>query len=1154
MLDKIKEFKPSSWAIENKMTVYLVTIFICFAGIMAYNALPKENFPDITVPTFYINTINGGNSPTNIENTITKPIEKRLKAVSGIKKFTSTSLQDVSVIVVEFNTDVKVEAAKQKVKDAVDEARGDMPNTLTKEPMIKEIAFSEIPIMYINVAGNYDLNQLKKYAESLEDRLEGLKELNDVKLVGALDREIQVNVDVYKLQAAQLTLGDIQRAIAQENISISGGNISLDGMKPTLSIKSEFKEPSEIGDIIVTSQVGAKVFIKDIAQVVDSYKEQESYSSTNGKNVITLNVIKRSGENLIDAADKIKKIIKEMKTTEFPEGLDITVSGDQSNKTKVTLHDLINTIIIGFILVTIVLMFFMGVNNALFVALSVPLSMFISFLIMPSIGFSFNMIVLFSFILALGIVVDDAIVVIENTHRLFDDGRRDIKTAAKMAVGEVFMPVLSGTITTLAPFIPLAFWTGIIGKFMYFLPVTLIIALLASLFVAYIINPVFAVDFMKPHAEEAKQYGKLTKKARLRLLLYGIVALIAHLGGSHGVGNFVIFLAFFMVLNRLWLYKAIRAWQFNIWPGFVKRYTQLLAWCLRKPWRPVLYVILLFIFSLVLFSVRTPKIVFFPSGDPNNVYVYVRLPEGTNPAVTDSVMRKVENKVYGVIGRNNKIVESMISNVTIGVTDPADGDQNSYPNRGKIAISFVEYERRHGESTTKYLQQLQALKWDIPAAEIVVNKERSGPPTPKPVSLEIIGEDFDELVMNSDGLKKFLIAQKIEGVSGLKSDFVSNKPEIVFNIDRERALREGLSTSQLAMEIRGAVYGIEASKFRDVDDEYPIQLRYQADQRDNIETIRNLKITYRDMNMGGVVRSVPLASVCDIKYDYTYAGIKRKNNKRVITISSDVKDGYNANEVVAKVEAAMKKFTPKGAVEVKFSGDKEDQQATMSFLGNAMLTAVGLMLLVLVGLFNSLGKPIIILTEIVLSIVGVLIGVSVFKMDMSIVMTGIGIVALGGIVVRNGILLVEFAEFSREGGMNLYDATLEAGRTRMTPVILTATAAILGLIPLAIGLNINFETLFSELNPHIFFGGDSVAFFGPLSWTMIFGLFFATALTLLLIPSMYLIAERLKRKSAIILDHFDLPRATMYIPFFILVLRLILAIRRKKLDYGNLDY
>ncbi len=1154
MLDKIKEFKPSSWAIDNKITIYLVTIFITLFGIMAYNSLPKENFPDITVPTIYINTVNAGNSPTNIENTLTKPIEKRLKSISGVKKFTSTSLQDVSVIVVEFHTDVKVDIAKQKVKDAVDEARTDMPQTLTREPMIKEIAFSEIPIMYINIAGNYDLKQLKKYAEDLQDRIEGLKEINEVKIVGALDREIQVNVDAYKLQAAQLTLGDIQRAIAQENLSITGGNVPINGMKPTLSIKSEFKDPKEIEDIIVTSAVGAKLFIKDIAEVKDSFLEKESYSSSKGKNVITLNIIKRSGENLIDAADKIKEVIADMKKKEFPQALDITVSGDQSAKTKTTLQDLINTIIIGFILVTIVLMFFMGVTNALFVALSVPLSMFIAFLIMPSIGFTFNMIVLFAFLLALGIVVDDAIVVIENTHRLFNNGKRDIKTAAKMAAGEVFLPVLTGTITTLAPFIPLAFWSGIIGKFMYFLPITLIISLLASLFVAYIINPVFAVDFMKSHEEEAKDHGKISRKGKMQLILYGVITLLCYMGGHPGIGNFVVFLAFFLVLHRLWLYRVIELWQFKVWPAFVKRYVKVLEWCLRKPWRPLGLVIVLFIFSLMFFKARGPKVVFFPQGDPNNVYVYLKLPEGTDPAVTNDVMRKIEKKVYTVIAENDPVVESMISNVTIGVTDPRDGDQNSYPNKGKIAINFVDFEKRHGKSTTDYLTKLQAMKWDIPGAEITVNKEQAGPPQAKPISIEIKGDDFDDLVKNADALKKFLNEAKIEGVDNLKSDFVSNKPEIIFDIDRERAQREGISTQQLAMEIRGAVFGIEATKFRDVDDEYPVQVRYKYDQRIDLETIRNLKITYRDMNMGGLVRSVPISAVCDIRYDNTYAGIKRKNNTRIITLSADVKEGFNPNEVVAKIQQVMKGFNSTGSSTVKFAGQQEDQAETMGFLGRAMMIAVFLMLLVLVGLFNSLGKPLIILSEILFSIIGVLIGVAAFKMDMSIIMTGVGIIALGGIVVRNGILLVEFAEFAREGGMSLYEATVEAGRTRMTPVVLTAIAAVLGLIPLAVGLNINFETLFTHLNPHIFFGGDSVVFWGPLSWTMIFGLIFATILTLLLIPSMYLITERLKRKSSIILDHFGLPRVCMYIPFFILICTLILAIQRKKLEFGDLDH
>jgi len=396
--------------------------------------------------------------------------------------------------------------------------------------------------------------------------------------------------------------------------------------------------------------------------------------------------------------------------------------------------------------------------------------------------------------------------------------------------------------------------------------------------------------------------------------------------------------------------------------------------------------------------------------------------------------------------------------------------------------------------------------------------------------------------------------QKIDGVENLKSDFESSKPEIVFNIDRERANREGVSTQAIALEIRNAVFGWEVSKFRDENDQYPIQLRYKYDQRNNIEALRNLKITFRDMNMGGILRSVPLSSFADVKYSNTYGGIKRKMQKRVITLSSNVSEGFNPNEVVAKVQAAASGFKAEGKVVLDFTGEQAEQEETAGFLSNAMLISLGLILLILVTQFNSIGKPFIILTEIFFSIIGVLLGTAIFKMDMSIVMTGIGIVALAGIVVRNGILLVEFAEMARANGATLWDATVDAGRTRMTPVILTSIAAILGLIPLAVGLNIDFETLFATGNPHLYFGGDSVVFWGPLSWTMIFGLSFATFLTLLLVPAMYLLSERLKRKSVIILNHLGLPSVIMYVPFFILIMRLVLYIKGTKLEYGNLDY
>ncbi len=1149
-----KQFKPSSWAIDNKTAIYIVVIIITLMGISSYNSLPKESFPDIVVPKFFISTVYAGNSPSNIENTITKPLEKKLKSIPGVKKLTSNSMQDVSLITVEFNTSVTIDKARQQIKDKVDEAKSDLPTGLTRQPFVKELAFSELPIMYINIAGDMDLQKLKEYADDLKDKIEGLKEITEVKMVGAPDREIQVNLDMYKMQSLQLGMQDLERAIGSENVTISGGQIPMDGTKRTISVKNEFKTIDELSNLIISSQSGARVYLKDFAQIVDTVAETQSYARLGGKNVITLNVIKRAGENLISASDKIKEAIDELKETQFPKNIDIKITADQSDKTKLTLHDLINTIIIGFILVTLILMFFMGVTNALFVALSVPLSMFIAFIFMPTMGFSLNMIVLFAFLLALGIVVDDAIVVIENTHRIFDNGKMDIKIAAKKAAGEVFLPVLSGTITTLAPFIPLAFWPGIIGKFMFFLPVTLIVTLLASLFVAYIINPVFAVDFMKPHHEEFKSYGKITRKAWLRLLLYAVVAIVFYIGGSIAYGNLMIFFAVFMIVHRLFLYKVIENFQTKAWPSFQRGYTNLLIWGLKRPYALLGYTVLLFGFSIFLMAVRSPNVVFFPEGDPNNVFVYVKLPEGTDPSKTNEVMKLVEKKVNTIVGENNPVVSSIITNVTIGVTDPQDEDQSSYSNRGKIAINFVEFSERNGQSTMKYLKELQTTKWNIAGAEITANKEQSGPPVAKPINIEIKGDKFEELVENAKNLKRFLQESDVPGVADLKTDFVDNKPEIVFDIDRERANREGISTVQLAMEIRKAVFGIDnPSKFRDANDEYPIQLRYNYDQRTNVEQIKNLNITFRDMNMGGMLRSVPLSAFCDIRYENTYGGIKRKQNKRVITLSSDVLEGFNANNVVAKLEQVAKEYKPTGAVEVKFTGQQEEQAETGAFLGGAMMSAIGIILLVLVIQFNSIGKPIIILSEIVLSVIGVLLGTAIFKMDMSIVMTGIGIVALAGIVVRNGILLVEFAEEERLKGISLYEAIVDAGRTRMTPVILTAFAAILGLIPLAVGLNIDFEGLLAHGSPHIHFGGDNVVFWGPLSWTMIFGLAFATFLTLLLVPAMYLIAERLKRKAEVILVHFDLPKVIMYVPFFVLVCQIILLIQGKKLDYGNLD-
>ena len=766
--------------------------------------------------------------------------------------------------------------------------------------------------------------------------------------------------------------------------------------------------------------------------------------------------------------------------------------------------------IIGFILVTLILMFFMGATNAIFVAMSVPLSSFIAFLFLPTLGFTLNMMVLFSFLLALGIVVDDAIVVIENTHRIFDNGKVPIKKAAKFAAGEVFLPVFSGTMVVLAPFFPLMFWPGVIGGFMFFLPVTLIVTLLASLFVAYIINPVFAVDFMEKHEHEGE--SKFSRGFKITTVIFAAVALMSYVTGAKGMGNFVVTLFALYALHKFFLASVIRGFQTNVWPRVQNLYMRMIS-RLLVGWGPALVVIgivCLFIFSIWFTWLRAPKVEFFPKGDPNFVFTYVRLPIGTDQRVTDSVTHEVEKRVTQIVGKNNPIVESIISNVAVGANENQFEGNNAQPHLGKVTVAFVKFSERHGKSSRKILDEIRASVKEVKGAEISVDQEAGGPPTGKPVNIEISSDDFVALVKTATRLKHYLDSLQVPGVEELKSDFDSDKPEIAINIDREKANREGISTGQIGALLRTAIYGKEISRFRDQNDDYPIQLRIKDIQHNDINTLLNVPITFRDMTMGGAVRQVPLSAVASISYSNSFAGIRRIDQKRVITLSSNVLSTANANQVVSMIKDDLTGFNQPDGVTIKMTGEQEDQKETSDFLGVAFGVALGLIFMILVLQFNSISKPIIILSEILFSVIGVLIGFSLFKMTISIVMSGVGIMALSGIVVRNGILLVEFIDLMLAQGMELRPAIVEASKTRMTPVLLTAMAATLGLVPLAVGFNIDFVGLFSRFDPHIFFGGDNVAFWGPLSWTMIFGLIFGTMLTLVLVPVLYLLRTLLK--------------------------------------------
>jgi multidrug efflux pump len=1118
----LKDFAITRWCLENKTTVYLFTAIISLAGLFVYFTMPKEQFPEIAVPTVIVSTIYPGASPSDIETIITKPIEKQLKAASGVNKIKSNSIQDFSLITVEFTTGITAQAAKQRVADAVDKALVDLPTDRKQDPAVQEVNFSEFPIMNINLAGNYSLKKLKDYADQLKDEIESLPEITRVDIVGALDREIQINLDLYKMQAAGVSFYEIQNAIQGENINISGGEINVDNVRRNLRVVGEFKEVSQLSNIIVRSSTGATLKLSEIAEIKDGFAEKQSYARLDGKTVITLNVIKRGGENLITASDEIKAILKKYEETKFPDGLKVSLTNDGSVRTQTELNDLLNTVILGFIFVVLVLMFFMGVQDAIFVGLSVPLSTLVAFVLFPVIAsvsgivFTLNTIVLFAFLLGLGIVVDDAIVVIENAHRVYNDDKKLSRNQAiSFAAGEVFLPVLTGTLTTIAPFLPLLFWPGIVGEFMKFLPLTLIITLFASLFVAYVMNPVFASSSLKrveEHANEDKSFRSIMRPV---LILAGL-SVVGYLI-NFGIGNLLALVTLLYLFNHYILTpRIIVPFQENVFPRLKNGYRKLISWVIAGARPYVLFagVIVMFIGTIILTAIVQPKSVFFPSGDPDFVYVYCVMPQGTDAAKTNEVMKQLEDRVYGVIGKDSPIVASVITNIGINAGDPFNPDRTVVPNKGKITVAFKSVEERihHGISTADILAKVRERVKGIPGAQVTAEPESNGPPTGKPVTIEIAGEDFDKLVNLTANVKNSIVKSGIQGIEELKSDLVLNKPEIVIDIDREQAAREGISTAQIAMQIRGALFGTEVSKFRDDKDDYPIMVRLKEGDRGQVEKLLSMNVVYRDMNLGGVLRQVPLSTLTKIRYSTTYSGINRKNQERVVTLSSDVLGGFNANEVNAQIQEVVDGIEIPQGYNIRLGGEQEEQMKSMKFLGVAFLGAILLIFLILVTQFNSMSKPFIIFFTVLFSLIGVLLGFMITGKTMSIIMTGVGIFALAGIVIKNGILLIEFTEELRGRGMPVRQALIEAGAARLTPVLLTASACILGLVPLAIGMNINFVTLFTDFDPQFFIGGFSAVFWGSLAFTIIFGLSFSTLLTLVMVPAMYYIVERLKNR------------------------------------------
>ncbi|MBT8378572.1 MAG: efflux RND transporter permease subunit [Ignavibacteria bacterium] len=1095
--------KITNVAIDNRTSVFILVVIILIMGISAYVTLPRESSPDISIPLVIVSTPYFGVSPEDIESLITQKIEKEVNNISEVKEITSSSFEGYSLIRVEFESGYDIDEALQKVRDKVNKAEPELPPEVEK-PEIVEINFSEFPILVANIAGPYSLVKLKDIAEDLKDEIEKVDGVLDVKVSGGLEREVLVEVDINKLNHYNVRFDDIIGAIVDENKTIPGGSIDVNNSSFLVRVPGEFEKPYIIDNIIVKLKDGSPIYVKDIAEVKYGFEDRQTYARLNKQNAVSISVSKSVGENIIQIAEKVKEIL-DRKREELPSDAQIYISSDQSVEIEKMVRELENNIFSGLVLVVAVLFFFLGIRNAFFVAIAIPLSMLISFFVLQTIGVTLNFVVLFGLILALGMLVDNAIVIIENIYKFLEEGHK-LSEAAKLGTAEVAWPVTTSTCTTVAVFFPLIFWPGLVGEFMLYIPVVLIVTLLSSLFVALIINPVFASRFMKLERTSDKPrtlvekilypFNRVTHffvdVSLPKVLTHYKVILEASLGPirnpdqpvhkKNWLGLLAIFFFFIVEGNISALLPSglVIVISFILGVAIIFIFTNMK---LKVLWGTFL---LLFIISQIYFLFGH-GIEFFPETQPPRIYVSLESPSGTNLEMSNEIVKTVEDKITQL---SNDDIKDLL--VVVGSSNNPFDAGSSTPNKSSITIQFIDFEIRD-QSSLKSTDEIRDVIIQTAGTEVLVQKEEAGPPVGLPVNIEISGDDYDVLGSISQMVKDSI--KTVTGLVDLKDDFDDGRPEVRVEIDREKAALYGLNTSLIANSVRTAINGYTASKYRVDEDEYDITVRLREDQRSSINALETLEIIYN--NKKGETLSVPLISVAKIYKSKGPGAIRRKDLTRVITVSGDAAEGFNENEVLDKVKERLSGFVIPPGYSIDFTGQAEFQQEAQDFLGKAFLIALLLIFLILVIQFNSLSQPLIIMSAVIISLIGVFIGLIIYSMPFGIIMTGIGIISLAGVVVNNNIVLIDYINVLRRRGFTRREALVKAGMRRFRPVTLTAITTILGLIPLTFGIGFDVYT-FSLAG-----SGESAEFWRSMGIAVIFGLAFATVLTLIIVPVIY---------------------------------------------------
>jgi len=1018
-------------ALKRQPTILTLLIIIVIAGAYSYLTLPRESFPDITIPYVFVTTTYEGVSPSDMEELVTIPIERKLKGIADVEEIRSTSAEGISTVAVKFLPSVDIDDALQKVRDRVDQAKNDLPADLKDDPVIKEVNFSDLPVIRVVLSGDFSLRRLQRFAEDLKDKIESIQGVLDAPISGGLEREIHVEFDLDRVGAYNVPFSSLISAVTRSNVNMPGGSMDIGEGKYLVRVPEDFKHPSEIFSIVAFVRDGKPVYLRDLAVITDSHKDPLTRTRINGKTSVTIAVQKRSGENIVRVTDEVKKAVEEMRPL-LPPSLGIDLTADMSNDVRLMVADLENNILSGLLLVLAVIFVFIGGQSAVFIALAIPYSMFITFILLMGSGITMNMVVLFSLILALGMLVDNGIVIVENIYRHMQEGEGRLE-AATAATDEVAWPVITSTLTTLGAFFPMIFWPGIMGEFMKYLPITLIMALSASLFVALAINPVLSARYQRVTIK--------TKRSRKDGLI-------------------------------------------------IRAYLSFLMWALNHRLILALSAFALLLASVAAYGAFGRGTEFFPETEPRRAYITVKAPEGTNLDASDAIVAQVERTAA-----QYEDIHYIIAHVGAVGGDPfSQGGTGTHINR--VVIDFKDFHEREKPSSEIVDELRTRLLKDIRGAEVQVEKEKEGPPTGPPVNLEISGKDI--VVLGELAQRARKIIEQIPGIVDLKDNFVRGKPEITVRIDKEKAALFNLDTLTIATTVKSAINGAKVGVFREGKDEYDIIAKLPEKDRRSLESVKRLTIS------GPAGEPVPITSVADIGVSSGLGAIMRLDQKRVVTVSANV-SGRLANDAIRDIEKRLVEQVewPRG-YSFRFTGEQREQEKAQAFLIKAFAATLFLIAIILITQFNSVATPLIILTSVLLSLIGVFLGLLVTDTAFGIIMTGIGVISLAGVVVNNAIVLIDYSNQLRDKGLSYRESLIKAGLVRFRPVMLTAITTILGLLPMAAGVSVDFRKLTLEV------GSESSQWWGPMAVAVIFGLGVATLLTLVIVPVLCSLADDMR--------------------------------------------